>query len=318
MRFKRAFRYVSVAVLAMGLLAPQAANAAEFRTSAPASTAPTLELFIKDGQSFEDAVAERIREDPQSRAAALALFGEWDKKLAKGDAVALPRATEPTGRLTADKVQSLRNAVETTASSARTDAALSPPATSAATTTPAATTAAANPPANQSQASAPDAQVQAAWGPVDGTNYNSFPVVGSPGSGKTYWQNMKFALSRQVCQPGKCTITDTYTVRVRVNPGAKTSMYSITSVYSPNSGNFTSEQLVLTAVNKGVWQGSGRTAQLRASDVYYGDSINKLNGTVLTNAVALYVESKTLGTGTNGAKTADSTCATTNNTCRYN
>lgn len=158
------------------------------------------------------------------------------------------------------------------------------------------------------------------WGPVNPFDQNSFPVVGAPGSGKLVWVNLKFALSRQVCNSNGCRITDTFSVRITVNPGAVRSKISITSLYSPNSGNFTKEYLSITAINKGVNYGTGNTGQLNTAkgDVYYTGSIAPLNGTVLTTAVALWVNSSTLGLGANGAKTHDAHCAKKpSNVCKY-
>ena len=62
---------------------------------------------------------------------------------------------------------------------------------------------------------------------------------------------MKFSLNRLTCNSGGCKITDTFTVRVTVNPDAKTSMFSMTSTYTPTSGNFTEEHLRMWSISTG-------------------------------------------------------------------
>lgn len=180
------------------------------------------------------------------------------------------------------------------------------------------------PPASTSERAAPGIVPGAEPGPrftasdVNGSDPNSFPVIGTPGSGKSSWSGMILTYKRELCGM-PCDLTDKYTSKVTVNPGARSSSFTSTNTYFPSSGNFENKHFQMWAINRGNLVGDDNTDNLPAKGYNSLESDKLLNGTVLTSALTLWIFSKTRGWVADGAKTRDATCrAAPNNACYYN
>lgn len=158
-----------------------------------------------------------------------------------------------------------------------------------------------------------------ATGGIDGRAPNSFRVDGNKISGGRYWNNMTLDVFRLRCRSGDCGITDRYTVRIRVNPGAKTSMLSVNKVYFPDNGNFKGAHLHLwNILTGGHITGHGDTGGLGANpNIFYFDAPFSFRGLGVTTAVTLWVRRLNNSYSADGAKTGEAKCNQSNNTCKY-
>lgn len=162
---------------------------------------------------------------------------------------------------------------------------------------------------------------QPAAGFVDPNNPNSFQVRGTPGSGRTFWTGANTAIAVDFCT-GSCTESDRITARATINPGAVSNKISITTVYSPNAGNLNPfVDLQFKSIVRGTVTGTGLNAQQPGSKTYIHGNGQNLRGNVLTISIALgtdiYPPPYNGKEFWDGAKTADATCSSTDNTCRY-
>lgn len=238
-------------------------------------------------ESTQTAIAEQAKVDPEYRAQVEELVAGWSKDLASGRHLDLGTITE--GRSTRESLVALTELQDTIRDQ---------PAGSSA-----------------ESALAPTAS---------GENPNTFPVRGSRGSGRTFWEDMKLIVAGHFCGTNGCDAQDTdrITCRLTINPGAKTSRYDSNCLYSPNSGKFGDRHYELWAINRGNVVGNKDTGRLFSgsggSSSHFLSSSRKLNGTVLTSAAKLWVEIRPLGAYIgDGAKTADATCNNSNNVCKY-
>ena len=90
-------------------------------------------------------------------------------------------------------------------------------------------------------------------------------------------------------------------------------MVSYNCLYSPNSGNFQNKHYEWWTINKGVVKGTNDTGNLFSgsggSSQFYPTSNTKLNGSVLTIALALWVWADPLDDYMKAVgKTSDATC----------
>jgi hypothetical protein len=101
---------------------------------------------------------------------------------------------------------------------------------------------------------------------AEGGNPNSFPVRGAPGGSRLYWTGMSLIIAGRFCGPSGCSAdTDRITSRVTVDPGARTTRFSSTNLYAPNSGAFGDRHLQLWAINRGAIVGKNDTQGLPAA-----------------------------------------------------
>ncbi len=238
-------------------------------------------------QSIGQALVEQSATDPQYRTRARSLVAEWRSKIAAGQAPELGSLTDDlTRRDSLKALKELEGALD-------------------------------------AQAPAGTPTYVAAVPMSSGENPNTFQVRGDVGDGRTYWEGMRLIAAGRFCGPAGCSgDTDRISCRVTVNPGAKTSRYDSNCTYSPNNGNFGDRHYELWAINRGVVVGNEDTGRLfsggSGAGSYYLSSNRKLNGTVLTSALKLWVYAKPLESYRgDGAKTADATCNKSNNVCKY-
>lgn len=154
-------------------------------------------------------------------------------------------------------------------------------------------------------------------------NPNTFPVIGTPGGDRSYWQYLSLAITGQHCTSSGCTTTDKITCTNVVGPGATSTVFNWNCGYFPNAGNFGNKHFDLFAVNRGSVTNSTTTGNLftgtgGSAKITLGNG-RDLHGNVLTSAVALWAYFNPLSTYYEATgKTSDATCRTgTDNRCFY-
>lgn len=151
---------------------------------------------------------------------------------------------------------------------------------------------------------------------ADGNNPNSFPVKGTPGAGRSFWQDMPLTVSGAFCT-GSCSVTDKYTSRIRITPGPTSAKVDSTNLYSPNRGNFGNQHFELWAICRGTICADTDTGQLSGNSshlVRYADR----HSNVVTIAVTLWVYfNPTANYVPDGAKTNDCAFPATGSICRF-
>ncbi|NKV33006.1 hypothetical protein GS921_25295 [Rhodococcus hoagii] len=154
---------------------------------------------------------------------------------------------------------------------------------------------------------------------------NDWPVIGSPGSGNLYWQNLVVRGGSAICEKkfgiptDRCTETDVVTARITVNPATSLSKMDYTTVYSPNNGYFDGYHIQFRSVTSGIDVTSdvvdgddGNTGSIPTNGFgtkYLGNQVD-LHGEPLTIGARLWLQKNSDYYGV-GAKTADAQCPST-------
>jgi hypothetical protein len=153
---------------------------------------------------------------------------------------------------------------------------------------------------------------------VSGNDPNSFSVRGEAGSGNLYWVDLQVAYEADYCTD-TCVDMDKLVSKVTINPGATVTLVSMSTIYSPDHGDFANKHLEGWAINRGSLVGQANSDDIPEDTSFLVGNNRALNGTVLTTAITLWVYFQGEYVAGDGAKTHDATCeaASVGNACRY-
>lgn len=277
-------------------------------------TESELWVIRSQDQSWREAFETSASRTPQAQEAALDLIVAWSAREEAGQSVPLPEADDGTS--VADQLEALKLEVTTR-----------PVEPGATQTVPVPEL---EPPGEEQGARrmVPDSEVTeptgteitAAATAVDPGDPNTFPVRGFAGSGRLFWRDMPLILEAGVYRSGSFVVTDRYTARVRINPGATSSLVTSSNLYSPNGGHFQNKHFQIFAVCRGRICSSTNTGDLPTASSNVISQYGDRHGLVLTIGVVLWVYfTQYAAYGHDEAKTTDATCEarSTGNACRY-
>lgn len=312
---------VRLSLVAAILTVASSASIVPANAATPSISKQGIYVVLTGDKSFAEAVVEAAQLSPEYRSRVASLVPNWIQTLRSGHALG---ATSINAQSTAEQDLAEVSSIQ---SWLKDPAAMPKRANSTPTTSPANRSASPATPAIQNggphaleigDGAAPSVISPAYVNPGDP---NSFQVRGQPGSGRTYWTGANTAVAFAYCT-GTCYETDRITARGTVNPGAVSDRIDITTVYSPNHGHLNPYvDLQFKSINRGIVTGTGTAAQMPSSRSWVQGNGRSYRGTVLTISIALGVDIYPApyngAERWDGAKTADATCSTSDNTCRY-